>query len=155
MKLNTKPLADIPLGTPVIADGVYFAMMDAEVKPNRDGDNQVIHVKYKVIEPEIVIRDSGKVIANPGNVNIMRYVAFPKDESDEESVDRYNRQVKELAIAGGSNEAVDEVELSDLQNKIVKVKVGYEAAKDNWPERNRAVFTTPLAEGEEPPAVPF
>jgi len=94
-------------------------------------------------------------IDNTNNINIKRYVAFPRDE-DPESEERFNRQVKELAVAGGMEANSDEdVELDHLNQKIVKVKLGFEAGSGGFPDKNVSKYVNPLAEGEEPPAIPY
>jgi len=58
MKLNTKPLGGIPLGVPVVEDGVYYALMTAEVKRNKANDNNNLVVNFKVIDPTVRLRES-------------------------------------------------------------------------------------------------
>ena len=154
MKLNTKPLKNIPLGIPVVSDGVYYAITDVEVKRNKadTGDNLI--VRYKLIDEKITLRSTGELIDNTGNAVITRYIAFPKDESDVEAEERFNRQVKELGVACGIAEDAD-VAIEDINGKIVKVKVGFEAGDGGYPDKNVAKFTSPLAVGEEPPAVAY
>ena len=52
-------------------------------------------------------------------------------------------------------ETVDEVALEDLNKKIVRVKLSFEEGTGGYSDKNRAGFTSPLAEGEEAPDIPF
>ncbi len=153
MKLNTKSLAQVEIGIPVISDGLYHARIeDAEVKPNKAGTGNNLAAKFKILDPVLTLHKDGSEIANKGQFVMMRHFSLvPTPDYDPD------KAMKELAVAIRHPEDAD-LELSDLKGKVVMVKVAYkpEQAEERagvptgktYPEGNDIKRITPLAEDD-------
>lgn len=118
MKLNTKPLAQIELGFPVVVEGVYHGRIEkAEIKENNAKTGNNLVVTYKVLDNPVVRHKDGVEIENKGQVQpIRRYSLVPTPDYDP---DRY---MKELAVAIGHPPESD-LEVENLADKLVMVKL--------------------------------
>lgn len=156
MKLNTKPLAGIEIGFPVIADGVYHARIEkVEVKPNKTGDGNNLVVNFKVLDPTVCLHKDGAEITNKGQINMIRYFSLkPTPDYDPD------KAMKELAVAIKADPEVD-LNDSDLKDKIVNISVTYkpeekdEKSGKSYPEGNNVSRVTPLKDDDTFTAPPF
>jgi hypothetical protein len=134
MKLNTKPLSDIEIGFPVLADKqVLFAkVVSKAIKPskNKPGSN-TLHLEFQVVDPTVVKSD-GTIIDNKGNLKFTYYIGFaPGPKYDP------NEKFKELAVALGVPEDKEDFELEDIvEGTYLKIVIKFEPAKDSYPNRN-------------------
>lgn len=131
MKLNTKALADVELGIPLIADGVYHLRIDkVELKANKRGDGNNLVVMFRVLDNPVVLRKDGSEIRNNGQVVSTRHFSLvPTPDYDPD------KAMKELAVAIKLPEGSD-LNVEDLKDKIVMGKVEYKTpteAKDGKP----------------------
>ena len=157
MKLNQKALADVEIGFPVIAPGVYHARFNKpEVKPNKlkDGNNLVLNCT--ILDNPLSLHKDGKQIENKGRVKLSRYVSLkPTDDYDPDE------RLKEIAVAIKLPAEAD-LNLEDLENKVVMVKVGYRPEREDkdqpgkkYPESNEIERITPVPEDDHFQAPPF
>jgi hypothetical protein len=126
MKLNTKSLAQVEIGIPIIAEGIYHAKMaKVEVKPNKKGDGNNLVVMFKILDNPVFLHKDGAEIENKGQVVCTRHFSLvPTPDYDPD------KSLKELAIAIKLPEDKD-LEVADLVDKLVMVKLSYkEASKD-------------------------
>jgi hypothetical protein len=156
MKLNTKALADVEIGIPVIADGVYHARMEKpEVKANKTGDGNNLVIMFRILDNPVFLRKDGKEIANNGQVVNTRYFSLkPTDNYDPD------KNLKELAVAI-RHPADKDLDVEDLKDKVVMIKVEYKEAteakdgKKGYPEGNDIRRITPVPEDDTFQLPPF
>lgn len=149
MKLNTKRLADVEIGFPVISEGIYHARMESpELKPNKAGTGNNLVIKFKILDPVLTLHKDGSEIANKGQMVLTRHFSMvPTPDYDPD------KAMKELAVAIGHPEDQD-LELEDLDHKMVMVKVAYKPEQEEekngvptgkkYPEGNDIKRITPL-----------
>lgn len=139
MKLNTKSLAEVEIGIPVLAAGVYHARMEKiEVKPNKRGDGNNLYIMFRVMDPEVPMHKDGSVVKNTGQCCISRYFSLtPSDSYDPD------KAMKELAVAINLP-PVSDLNVEDLANKLVNIKVAYKAAEGAYQEGNDVQRVTPI-----------
>lgn len=156
MKLNTKALADVEIGIPVIAEGVYHARIDkVEVKANKgkDGNNLVLTVK--ILDNPVLTHKEGKEIENKGQIVCSRYVSLkPTPDYDPD------RRLKELAVAIKHPPEAD-LGVEDLKGKLCMVKMVHrDRRKDEdtgkeYPESNDIARFTPMEDDDTFTPPPF
>lgn len=149
MKLNTKSLAGVEIGIPVIAEGVYHARVEKpEVKPNKKGDGHNLVVMFRILDNPVMSFKDGKEIENKGQVVCTRYFSLvPTPDFDPD------KSMKELAVAIKLPEEAD-LNVEDLDKKIVMVKVEHKDAEGKYPEGNEIRRVTPVPADDtfsEPP----
>jgi hypothetical protein len=138
MRLNTKPLKDIEIGLPIIADGIYHARLQkAEVKENKAKNGNNLRVQLQILEPVVMTHDE-KQINNMGNVIVSRYISLVETESYDP-----DRTLKELAVAIGVPEDED-LELEALVGKRLLVKVAYKPAEGSFGAGNDVKGFSPI-----------
>ncbi len=155
MKLNTKPLAGIEIGIPVLAAGVYHARIDkVEVKQNKSGDGNNLYIMVKILD-SAVVSHSGKEIENKGQCVCSRYISLkPTPDYDPD------QRLKELAVAIRHPEDQD-LEVEHLKDKLVMVKLSVrDARKDEvtgreYPQSNELDRVSPVPEGDTFTPPPF
>jgi hypothetical protein len=77
MKLNTKPLAGIEIGFPVIAEGLYHGKIKKhEVKPNKKGDGNNLVLQVQILDPVVNLHKDGAEITNKGQLVLTRYISL-------------------------------------------------------------------------------
>ncbi len=135
MKLNKKALAEVEIGFPVIAAGVYHARLDKpEIKDNKQKDGQNLVLKLTILDNPIMLHKDGKEIENKGRVKLSRYVSMkPTDDYDPDE------RMKELAIAI-KHPPENDLLLEDLENKMVMVKVSYRPERAKKPEEGGGTY---------------
>lgn len=145
MKLNTKALAEVEIGIPVIQEGVYHARLDkVEIKPNKAGNGSNLYIMVKVLDNPVMLKSDGKEIENKGQVVCSRYISLqPSDTYDP------NKILKELAVAI-NHPADQDLEETHLKDKIVMVKIGWqdkrkdETSGKEYPASNTIDRFTPV-----------
>lgn len=159
MKLNTKSLAGVEIGIPVISEGLYHARIEKpQVKPNKAGDGNNLVIMFRILDPIITLHKDGSEIANKGQIVNTRHfslVATPDYDPD--------KAMKELAIAIKLADDAD-LEVEMLDRKVVMVKVTYAPEQEEekngvktgkkFPEKNDIRRITPVPEDDnfqEPP----
>jgi hypothetical protein len=131
MKLNVKQLKDVETGIPVLATGTYLARISVTVEDNKAKTGQNLVVKHKILDPEVVKGDDGKVLENHGQCMVTRWISLvPTDKYDPD------RAIKELGLACGIDVDNDDVTTEALEGSVVKVKVRYEEAEGANPARS-------------------
>ncbi len=156
MILNTKPLANIELGIPIIVEGVYHGRIDkVEVKPNKRGDGNNLVVQYRILDNPVVGHKKGEAIENKGQiVNTRHYslVATPDYDPD--------KNMKELAVAIKNPPEAD-LTVEALLNKLVMLKIEVrdkrkdEATGKEYDESNEVRRVTPVPEDDTFSPPPF
>lgn len=144
MRLNTKPLAEIEYGMPVLAGNqvVFAQVVKAEVKPNKDKSNNNLAVSFKVVDDEVVLVNGDKV-KNRGNIVWTYYIALKP------ATGNYNpdEKLKELAVALGVPEDKEDFELSDVKG-YTKIKTKLEPADGQYQERNSIGRLIPIKDSD-------
>lgn len=158
MKLNTKALADVEIGIPIIQEGVYHARIvgdKIQVKPNKAGDGNNLVVQYRILDPIVLLHKDGKEIENKGQiVSTRHYSLVPTPDYDPDQA------MKELAVAIKHPPEKD-LELDDLKDKLVMVKIVYrDTRKDEktgreYPPSNEVSRVTPMPEDDTFMPPPF
>lgn len=146
MKLNTKSLADVEVGFPIIADGVYFAQLKVDTKENKQKDGTNLVVVAKILDETLLRRDTGEEFVNKGMV-LTRYVSLKETESYDP-----NQMLKRLALAVGHQS--DDITLEDLDGQYCKVQVVYKPAADGYGDGNdiKSFFAISDEDDFNPPA---
>jgi hypothetical protein len=144
MKLNTKSLADVTLGTPLLTEGTYFGkVLKADVKQNSKKTGNNLAVEVQVLDQEVVERDSGKVLQNTGGFRLFRYISLVPTETYDP-----NRNLKELAVACGLPEDLEDLDSNDLLEKVCKVVIKKKPADGQYAEGNDISGFKPVGEDE-------
>jgi len=151
MKLNTKPLAQIELGFPVIHAGNYHVLImgdKLEVKPNKAGDGNNLFIMLKVLDNPVTRFKDGESLENKGQIVVTRYISLkPTPDYDPD------RALKELAVAIGHPQDED-LELDHLRNKVCMAKISVqpkrkdEATGKEYDESNSVDRFTPIPEDD-------
>lgn len=149
MKLNTKPLKDIEIGFPVVADGTYFAkVLKKDVVPNKAGTGNNLLIQVQILDDKLIKRD-GTQIENRGQLKLTRYIGLvPSDSYDP------NTMIKELAIASGKDkDSEDDFDTDDIA-EFLKVKLTYKAPEGQYQEGNDVSRFYPIKDTDNftPPA---
>lgn len=155
MKLNTKALAQVEIGFPIIADGVYHARIDkVEIKQNKKGDGNNLNITFKILDNPVFLHKDAKEVENKGQVSIIRtFSLVPTDNYDPD------KALKELAVAI-KHPADSDLEESHLKDKMVMVKIEYKAPTEKpgggtYPEGNDVRRVTPVPDEDNFTAPPF
>lgn len=156
MKLNTKALADVEIGIPIIAEGIYHARIDkVEIKSNKRGDGNNLVLQFKILDNPIFLYKDNKEIENRGQVVSTRYIGLvPSEKRDP------NQDLKELAVAI-KHPPESDLNESDLKDKLVMVKIGWkDKSKDEksgkeYPAGNEVLRITPVPDEDHFTAPPF
>lgn len=145
MKLNTKNLRDIEIGFTVLNDGVYFARITkAEVAENKARTGSNLRLQFSVLDP-VVYTKEGKEVSNKGQVVLSQYISLVETPDYDP-----NGRLKEVAVAINLGED-DDLNVEDLQGKVVKLKVKYRPAKDGYNESNDIGRIMPVKENDVVP----
>lgn len=136
IKLNTKNLKDVVLGTPLLAETVYTGKIDpasVEIKENKNKDGNVL--KFKVVIQDEILQgyQDGKEYDNRAKWAVV-FVSISLVEKN--SYDP-NTRLKELGLSLGL-ESPEDIEDSDLKSggefkftlKHKPAKDGYEAGNE-------------------------
>jgi hypothetical protein len=150
MKLNTKALADVEIGIPLIAEGVYHARIVKEklqVKPNKRGDGNNLVVQYKILDNPVYLHKDGKEIENKGQVVSTRHYSLVQTADYDP-----DQNMKELAVAI-KNPPDKDLEVEDLGDKLVMVKIIVKPARKgddgkDYPEGNEVQRVTPVKDDD-------
>lgn len=158
MKLNQKALAEVELGIPVVAEGVYHARIVGEkvqIKPNKRGDGNNLIVQYKILDNPVILHKDGKEITNKGQIVSTRYYSLtPTPDYDPD------QNMKELAVATKLPEGEDLTE-DYIKDKLVMVKlVVKEKRRDEetgreYPISNEVQRVSPVPPDDTFTAPPF
>lgn len=159
MKLNQKALADVEIGFPVIAAGVYHARLNKpDLKENKMKDGQNLVLNVTVLDNPLVLHKDGKEIENKGRLKMSRYVSLkPTNDYDPDE------RLKEIALAIKLPLEAD-LNLEDLEGKLVMVKVGVRGERpkddrnpsgDKYPESNEIERITPMKDDDTFTPPPF
>lgn len=148
MILNTKPLADIELGFPIVNNGVYFLKIrkdKIEIKPNKKGDGKNLVIPVQVLNDRLEVwKDKNETFEtqdNNGKAMFNVYISLtPKDNYDP------NEKIKELAIASNHPEDQD-FEVKDIAD-YVKAKVKFNPAKGDFGAGNQVDRFYPIEESD-------
>jgi len=142
MKLNTKSLADVEIGIPVIADGIYHARIeDPKVGPNKRGDGNNLVLKFRILDNPVFLHKDGKEVVNNGQVVIMRHIGLTPTENRDPDKD-----MKEIAVAIKLDPTKD-LTVEDIKDKVVMIKVEHKPATEANPTANPPTKAYP--EGNE------
>lgn len=139
MKLNTKSLAEVEIGLPVIADGIYHARMEKSgqkdwVQPNKRGDGNNLVIMFRILDPIVISHKEGKEIKNNGQVCITRYFGLTPTENRDPDKD-----MKELAVAI-KLAPTEDLTTDKLEGKVVMIKVEHKAAQPADPANNKKAY---------------
>ena len=157
MKLNQKSLADVEIGFPVIQPGVYHARINKpEIKDNKQKDGNNLVISFTILDNPLLLNKDGKQIENKGRLKLTRYISLkPTPDYDPDE------RIKELQVAIKFSPEQD-VNVDDLTDKIVMVKVEYRPERDNpdkpgskYPESNEIGRITPVPEDDMFTPPPF
>lgn len=156
MKLNTKGLANVEIGIPIIAEGVYHARIDKkEVKTNKTGDGNNLVLMFRILDNPVFSFKDGREIVNNGQCVCTRYFSLkPTDDYDPD------KAMKELAVAIKLPEDAD-LNLEDLDAKIVMVKIEHKSEEKDaktgkiYPEGNDIKRVTPVPDDDNFTPPPF
>lgn len=156
MKLNTKRLAEVEIGIPIVAEGVYHAKMaKVEVKPNKKGDGNNLVIMFKVLDNPVYLHKDGAEIENKGQIVCTRHFSLvPTPDYDPDQA------MKELAVAIALPEDED-LEVEKLLGKVVMVKMAHrdvrkdDATGKEYPESNDIKRVTPVPEDDTFTPPPF
>ena len=134
MKLNTKPLSEVKLGMPVLADGPYLAtLFKHEVKPNAKGTGDNLMLMFKLV-PQTKFDREGHDVSNESIVMSL-YASLVETENYDP-----NRRLCELADAFELDKSEDlTTEVLDkaaAEGQVVCLEVGYQAPEGQYGERN-------------------
>lgn len=144
MKLNTTPLTNIELRSPVLADGSYHAQIIAkEVKPNSAKTGNNLFLEFKVVDPILTKRD-GSQVENNGNATYSRHISLVPTA-------KYNpdKQLKELAVALKVPADKQDFDLEDVQGYVM-IKLKYKPADGQYMEGNDIVGFLPCEDTFSP-----
>lgn len=149
MQLNTKSLAEVEIGIPVLAAGVYHSRIKtAEVIENRAQTGNNLKLGFTILDSPVTKSD-GVEIKNNGQAYATRYISLvPSDKYDPD------KNMKELAVAIGLAPEQD-LQLEDLAGKIVNLKLSIQPARTDessgrtFPESN-SVDRVTVVKGDDP-----
>lgn len=156
MILNTKKLAEVEIGQPVIAVGAYFGRLSkVETKPNTAGTGSNLVVQVRVLDKVLNRFDGQGEFENKGFTLTRNISLVPTTNYDPD------KAIKELAVAIGHPKNLD-LEVSDLPNKIVKVRITRREAREEekngvktgriFPESNDIAGFSPVKDDETIPS---
>jgi hypothetical protein len=137
MILNTKPLADIELGFPIVNNGVYFLKIrkdKIEIKPNKKGDGKNLVIPVQVLNDELEVwKEKTETFERQGNNGKSMFSVYIS-LTEKENYDP-NEKIKELALASGHPEDKD-FSIADI-SEYVKAKVKFQPAKGDFGAGNQ------------------
>lgn len=135
MKLNTKNLSEVSLGTPLLEESfVRLRLNSREVVPNSRNDGMILKLTWNITDPEVRGYADGKVYQNP-NAQFTLWDNVSLLETDNYDP---NRRLKEISIALFSDEdAPTDLELEHLiVGAEVGAKIRHQPEKDGYAARN-------------------
>lgn len=144
MQLNTTPLSQIELRSPVLADGSYHAkIVKKEVRPNTAKTGNNLFLEFQVVDP-ILTKLDGSQVENSGNATYTRFVSLvPTAKYDP------NKALKELALALKLPADKENFELEDIQGYVI-VKMKYRPAEGQYQESNDIAGFLPVEDTFSP-----
>lgn len=146
MKLNSKPLADIETGFPILAEGPYFVVIEnAEAKPNKAGTGHNMNITLKVLNPQVTKYGTGELVENNGLKLFYQFSLVPTDKWDPDT------KIRQIADAIG-HPLDEDLELHHLKGKQCKAIVKYRAAEGQYPEKCEVTRLAEIDETEQAPA---
>ena len=155
MKLNTKSLADVQLGTPLLAEGMYFVRIrpdGVKVEPNRNKDGQVLKLTLNILNETVNSYEDNKELDNHnGNMTLWGNISLTETLNEDGSV-RYdpNIRLKEIGLAiGMAEEDLEDLEVADLQGSCCKVQLKHRPAKDGYNAANEIGRYLPIAADDD------
>lgn len=154
MKLNTGSLADVQLGTPLLAEGAYFVRIKPDgvkVEPNKDKTGQVLKLTLQVLNEVVTQYDDGKQIDNARHfMTLWSNISLLETHNEDGSV-RYDpaTRLKELGLAVGMPDDFDDLETTDLQGKCLKIQLKHRPAKDGYNAQNEVARYLKITEADE------
>lgn len=149
MKLNTKSLANVDRGFPVLAEQVLFAQLTAEVKQKKTGDGQNLEIDCRILDPEVMKKDGTFMDNSKGKMMFKYFVSLTATE-------RYDPDKTLAMIADAVKLPRDaDLELEDINGAYVKVKLGVRPANDRSDESNVIKSLLPIRDEDNftPPEV--
>jgi hypothetical protein len=153
MKLNTKSLAAVEIGIPVIAKGVYFArIVKTELKPNKSNTGNNLVIQCQLLEPTLFRNADATEFKNNGMKLTRNLSLVPTANYDPD------KNLKELSVAIG-NPSEKDLNMEDLLNKTCKIRVTVRekrqdpATGQEYPESNDIGGFSPIKDDETVPGV--
>ena len=144
MQLNTTPLSQIELRSPVLADGSYQAkIVKKEVRPNTAKTGNNLFLEFQVVDP-ILTKHDGSQVENSGNATYTRFASLvPTAKYDP------NKALKELALALKLPADKENFEFEDIQGYVI-VKMKYRPAEGQYQESNDIAGFLPVEDTFSP-----
>ena len=143
MKLNTQSLADVQLGTPLLAEGIYFVRIrpkdGVKVEENKAKDGQVLKLSMQILNEQVTTYEDSKVLNNEKQFMVLwSNISLATTYAEDGTTVKYDPSVrlKELGIAIGLPEDFDDLDTTDLEGKCLKVQVKHRPAKDGYNAQN-------------------
>jgi hypothetical protein len=151
MKLNAGSLADVQLGTPLLAEGPYFVRIKSDgvkVEPNKDKTGNVLKLALQVLNETVNDYEENKELDNSKRfmtlwTNISLLPTFNDDGTP-----KYDPAVrlKELGLAIGLPKDFDDLETTDLQGACMKVMLQHRPAEGGYSAQNVVNRYLPIEE---------
>lgn len=148
MKLNTKSLADVQRGFPVLAEQVLFAELHAEVKQKKNSDGQNLEIDCRILNDEVVKKDGSPMSNANGKLSFRYFISLQPTE-------KYDPNISLAMVADAIGLPKDaDLDLDDIQGKYVKIKLGIRSATDTNDESNNVKALLPIKDTDDftPPA---
>jgi hypothetical protein len=154
MKLNVNSLADVQLGTPLLAEGLYFVRIrpdGVKVEPNKKGDGNNLNLTLQVLNDEVFTYEDNKPVANTNHQLTLWDIVSLKETFDESGNLRYSpdKRLKELGIAVGMGEDVVDIDTSDLVGKCCKINLKHRPSQDGYNPKNEVSRYLPISDSDE------
>lgn len=123
MKLNTKPLSEVQSGRPMVADGVYYALLKGTEIKNSAKGTQYIPLAAKILDVEVQ-NTEGEPLENNGRLYAYGSLGLTENEN-------YDPNEKCREIAESMALDIDNgLELEDLNgSNICKIKTKFKPAE--------------------------
>lgn len=153
MKLNTKSLADVQLGTPLLAETTYFVRIrpqGTKVEPNQKKTGQVLVLVLQILDDEVTNYETNETVSNATKQFTLWHRISLTETFDEKGELKYdpNVRLKELAIACGLP-ADEDLDLSDILGRSLKVQLKHEPAKDGYSAKNVVSRLLPITDADD------
>lgn len=137
MKLNTKKLSEVERGFPILAEGIYFAQIEGDIKDTKNSEDdgtpkKKLVLKCKILN-DIVMKKDGSEIPNR-NFSLIHTISLTATEKYDPDT-----AIAQLcdALCPEGEEIPDDVELDWVNDKCCKIQVAINPANKDWPESNR------------------
>ena len=133
MKIPSKKLQDVQLGSPIISDGTYHArlslkQLDKERKETKsEKEIYTINIAHEILEP-VTLREDGSPLK--GNATVYKSIPVQNENYD------YVADFAKIANALGYD-LTEDFKTEDIEGKIVKVVVVYEPPRGEYKDKNK------------------